>query len=60
MRWAVEAISGYEDGWLDPQSLATCAEVAQILKNFLEKQEVSPKMEPQAARREMGCLGLSI
>ena len=38
--WAVEngIISGFGSGQLDPQGLATRAQVAQILKNFIEMQ----------------------
>lgn len=41
MRWAVEngILNGYGDGRLDPQGQATRAQVAQMLKNFIEKQE---------------------
>ena len=40
MTWAVNTgvISGYEDKTLHPQANATRAQVAQMLKNFLEKQ----------------------
>ena len=39
MRWAVEngIINGYGDGRLGPQGRATRAQVAQMLKNFLER-----------------------
>lgn len=41
VRWAVEngVISGYGSGRLDPQGLATRAQVAQMLKNFTENQQ---------------------
>ena len=41
LRWAVEngIINGYGDGRLGPQGLATRAQVAQILKNFLGDQK---------------------
>ncbi len=39
LRWAVgnDIISGYGDGRLGPQGLATRAQMAQMLKNFLDK-----------------------
>ena len=39
LRWAVESgvMGGYGDGRLDPKGLATRAQVAQMLKNYLEK-----------------------
>ena len=39
LRWAVEngVMGGYGDGQLAPQGLATRAQAAQMLKNFLEK-----------------------
>ena len=39
LRWAVEngVMGGYGDGRLDPKGLATRAQVAQMLKNYLEK-----------------------
>ena len=39
MRWAVEngIISGFGDGQLGPYGQATRAQVAQMLKNFIEK-----------------------
>ena len=39
LRWAVEngIISGYGSGQLAPQGLATRAQVAQMMKNFLER-----------------------
>ena len=39
MRWAVEngILNGYGDGRLGPQGQATRAQVAQMLKNFIEK-----------------------
>lgn len=41
MRWAVEngVLNGYGDGRLGPKGQATRAQVAQMLKNFIEKQE---------------------
>lgn len=38
LRWAAEngILSGYGDGRLDPRGLATRAQVAQMLKSFLE------------------------
>ena len=41
LRWAVEhgIINGYGDGRFGPQGQATCAQVAQMLKNFIENQE---------------------
>ena len=41
MRWAVEngILNGYGDGQLGPQGQATRAQVAQMLKNFIENQE---------------------
>ncbi|MEY8233338.1 S-layer homology domain-containing protein [Oscillospiraceae bacterium 50-16] len=41
MRWAVEngILNGYGDGRLGPQGQATRAQVAQMLKNFIENQE---------------------
>ena len=41
LRWAVEkgVISGYGDGRLAPQGLATRAQVAQMLKSFLDDQK---------------------
>lgn len=41
MRWAVEngILNGYGDGRLGPQGQATRAQVAQVLKNFIENQE---------------------
>ena len=41
LRWAVEngVMGGYGDGRLDPKGLATRAQVAQMLKNFIESQE---------------------
>ena len=41
MRWAVESgvMGGYGNGQLDPKGLATRAQVAQMLKNFIEAQE---------------------
>ena len=41
MRWAVEngILNGYGDGRLGPKGQATRAQVAQMLKNFIEKQE---------------------
>ena len=41
LRWAVEngILNGYGDGWLGPQGQATRAQVAQMLKNFIENQE---------------------
>lgn len=43
MRWAVEngIMGGYGDGRLGPQGQATRAQVAQMLKNFIENQEES-------------------
>lgn len=40
MRWAVEngILNGYGDGRLGPQGQATRAQVAQMLKNFIENQ----------------------
>lgn len=40
MRWAVEngILNGYGDGQLGPQGQATRAQVAQMLKNFIENQ----------------------
>ena len=40
LRWAAEngVLNGYGDGRLDPKGLATRAQVAQMLKNFLEEQ----------------------
>ena len=37
MRWAVEngILNGYGDGWLGPNGLATRAQVAQMLKNYM-------------------------
>lgn len=42
MRWAVEngILNGYGDGRLGPQGQATRAQVAQMLKNFMENQEL--------------------
>ncbi|MBD5169927.1 MAG: leucine-rich repeat protein [Oscillibacter sp.] len=39
MRWAVEngILNGYGDGLLGPQGLATRAQVAQMLKNYMEQ-----------------------
>ena len=39
VRWAVGngIVSGHDDGRLAPQGLATRAQAAQMLKNFLEK-----------------------
>lgn len=39
LRWAVEngIINGYGDGRLGPKGLATRAQVAQMLKNYLER-----------------------
>ena len=41
LRWAVEngILNGYGDGRLGPQGLATRAQVAQMLKNFIENRE---------------------
>ena len=41
LRWAVEngILNGYGDGRLGPQGQATRAQVAQMLKNFIENQE---------------------
>lgn len=41
LRWAVEngIINGYGDGRLGPDGLATRAQVAQMLKNYIESQE---------------------
>lgn len=41
LRWAVEngILNGYGDGRLNPVGLATRAQVAQMLKNFMEGQE---------------------
>ena len=41
MRWAVEngILNGYGDGRLGPKGQATRAQVAQMLKNFIENQE---------------------
>ena len=41
VRWAVEngILNGYGDGRLGPQGQATRAQVAQMLKNFIENQE---------------------
>ncbi len=41
IRWAVESgiLNGYGDGRLGPQGQATRAQVAQMLKNFIENQE---------------------
>ena len=41
LRWAVEngILNGYGDGQLGPQGQATRAQVAQMLKNFIENQE---------------------
>ena len=41
LRWAVEngIINGYGNGQLGPQGRATRAQVAQMLKNFIETQE---------------------
>lgn len=41
LRWAVEngVMGGYGNGQLDPKGLATRAQVAQMLKNFIENQE---------------------
>ncbi len=41
LRWAVEngIINGYGDGLLGPQGQATRAQVAQMLKNFIENRE---------------------
>ena len=41
LRWAVEngILNGYGDGRLGPQGQATRAQVAQMLKNFIESQE---------------------
>ena len=41
LRWAVEngILNGYGDGRLGPQGQATQAQVAQMLKNFIENQE---------------------
>lgn len=41
LRWAVEngILNGYGDGRLNPVGLATRAQVAQMLKNFMESQE---------------------
>ena len=41
LRWAAEngILNGYGDGRLGPQGLATRAQVAQMLKNFLEDRE---------------------
>ena len=43
IRWAVEngILNGYGDGRLGPQGQATRAQVAQMLKNFIENQEVN-------------------
>ncbi|MDE7245504.1 MAG: S-layer homology domain-containing protein [Oscillospiraceae bacterium] len=40
LRWATElgAVNGYSNGELHPKELATRAQVAQMLKNFLENQ----------------------
>ncbi len=45
LRWAVEngIISGFGDGQMKPQGHATRAQVAQILKNFVETQFYSQK-----------------
>ena len=41
IRWAAEngILNGFGDGRLDPKGLATRAQVAQLLKNFIEDQE---------------------
>ena len=41
LRWVVEKgiLNGYSDGRLGPQGRATRAQVAQMLKNFIENQE---------------------
>ncbi len=41
IRWAVEhgILNGFGDGRLGPKGLATRAQVAQMLKNFIENQE---------------------
>ena len=41
LRWAVEngILNGYGDGRLGPKGQATRAQVAQMLKNFVENQE---------------------
>lgn len=41
MRWAVEhgIVNGYGNGWLGPQGQVTRAQVAQMLKNYIENQE---------------------
>ena len=43
LRWAVEngVMSGKGGGILDPQGLATRAQTAQMLKNFIESQEAN-------------------
>ena len=43
LRWAVEngILNGYGDGRLGPQGQATRAQVAQMLKNFIENQEAN-------------------
>ena len=43
MRWAVEnrILNGDGDGRLGPQGQATRAQVAQMLKNFIENQETN-------------------
>ena len=43
LRWAVEngILNGYNDGRLGPQGQATRAQAAQMLKNFIESQEVN-------------------
>ncbi len=43
LRWAVEngILNGYGDGRLGPQGQATRAQVAQMLKNFIEGQEAN-------------------
>ena len=40
MRWATElgVVNGYSNGELYPKGLATRAQAAQMLKNFLEQQ----------------------
>lgn len=44
MRWAVEngIVGGYGNGQLGPQGQATHAQVAQMLKNFIQDQESNP------------------
>lgn len=41
LRWAVDGgiLNGYGDGRLDPQGQSTRAQVAQMLKNYMENRD---------------------